>query len=288
MGTWRAPAAGVATIAALALDFEEWLEGWDRWTGSHGVRAEQRSVLVEGEPMCVFEDASAHGTPLLLLHSLDPLTSSVEMRRLFELFRHERPVVALDLPGFGLSSRDARAEAAPLLLSAVEAALEDTARRFRSNVHVVAARGSCHLAWAVAAADADRVSSLTLISPTPSAAPTPPPRVVPPRAPAPLSRLLAKVRDSERKVIAMDASLRSLDRARGYPLSMPAHLVHDGQALDPRWLGALGRLPAWEVTCMPAVSGHLHTSLACSMARAMRPFLAEIDEASRSPGRERP
>ena len=62
------------------------------------------------------------------------------------------------------SSRDAHAEAAPLLLSAVEAALEDTARRFRSNVHVVAARGSCHLAWAVAAADADRVSSLTLIT----------------------------------------------------------------------------------------------------------------------------
>jgi pimeloyl-ACP methyl ester carboxylesterase len=288
LGTWRAPAAGVATIAALALDFEEWLEGWDRWTGSLGGRAEQRSVLVDGDPMCLFEDASAHGTPLLLLHSLDPLTSSVEMRRLFELFRHERPVVAVDLPGFGLSSRDTQAEVAPLLLSAVEAALEDTARRFRSSVHVVAARGSCHLAWAVAAADAERVSSLTLISPTPSAAVAPAPRSATARSPAPLSRLLSKVRESERKAIATDASLRSLDRARGYPLSMPAHLIHDGQALDPRWLGALGRLPAWEVTCMPAVSGHLHTTLACSMARAMRPFLADIDEASRSAARQPP
>lgn len=281
-GTYRAPLRSVATIAALALDFEEWLEGWDRWTLSRGEQAEQRSLLVDGQPMCAFEDGTARGAPMLLLHSLDPLTSSVEMRRLFDVFRHERPVVAPDLPGFGQSSRDSKAEAAPLLLSAVEAALEETARRYRSSVHVVAARGSCHLAWAVAAADSDRVRSLTLICPTASAARSPAPSVIPAPPPS-LSRLLSKVRDSERKAaVEIDASLRALDRARGYPLSVPVHLVHDGQGLDPRWLGALGRLPAWEVTCMPVVAGLLHCSLAVSMARAMRPFLAERDEASRA------
>jgi hypothetical protein len=88
----------------------------------------------------------------------------------------------------------------------------------------------------------------------------------------------ARVREAWRPAAAkLDVSLGALDRARAEPLSMPAHLVHDGTALDPRWLGALGRLPAWEVTCMPSVEGMLHYEFACSTARAMRPFLADQD-----------
>ena len=45
------------------------------------------------------------GPPLLLVHSVNAAASSAEMRTLYEHYRHDHSVFALDLPGFGLSER---------------------------------------------------------------------------------------------------------------------------------------------------------------------------------------
>ena len=47
----------------------------------------------------------SEGTPLVLLHSINAAPSAMEMRPLFEHYRDKRPVMAPDLPGFGLSDR---------------------------------------------------------------------------------------------------------------------------------------------------------------------------------------
>jgi pimeloyl-ACP methyl ester carboxylesterase len=43
--------------------------------------------------------------PLVLIHSINAAASSYEMRPLFQHYRGQRPVYALDLPGFGFSAR---------------------------------------------------------------------------------------------------------------------------------------------------------------------------------------
>lgn len=67
--------------------------------------AEHRVIRTEAGNLFCYADTSAPGRPLLLVHSVNAAASSIEMRPLFELFRGKRPVYALDLPGFGFSSR---------------------------------------------------------------------------------------------------------------------------------------------------------------------------------------
>lgn len=53
--------------------------------------------------LALLEDGA--GPPLLLLHSVNAAASSYEVKPIFEALRARRRVFALDLPGFGLSSR---------------------------------------------------------------------------------------------------------------------------------------------------------------------------------------
>ena len=58
-------------------------------------------------------------TPLLLIHSVNAAGSAAEVAPLFEHYRATRPVYALDLPGFGFSSRAERAYTPRLMTDAV-------------------------------------------------------------------------------------------------------------------------------------------------------------------------
>lgn len=53
--------------------------------------------------LSLIEDGA--GPPLLLVHSINAAASSYEVKPIFEALRARRRVFALDLPGFGLSSR---------------------------------------------------------------------------------------------------------------------------------------------------------------------------------------
>jgi pimeloyl-ACP methyl ester carboxylesterase len=57
--------------------------------------------------------------PLLLVHSVNAVGSAAEVAPLFEHYRTTRAVYALDLPGFGLSSRTDRAYTPRLMTDAV-------------------------------------------------------------------------------------------------------------------------------------------------------------------------
>lgn len=60
--------------------------------------------------------------PLLLVHSMNASGSAAEMRPLFDHACRTRPVLAIDLPGFGLSERTDRAYTPRLMTDAVLAA----------------------------------------------------------------------------------------------------------------------------------------------------------------------
>lgn len=62
--------------------------------------------------------------PLLLVHSINAAASAAELAPLFEHYREQRPVYALELPGFGFSDRSARAYTPRLMTDALHAALD--------------------------------------------------------------------------------------------------------------------------------------------------------------------
>lgn len=110
--------------------------------------------------LAVYADRSGTGRPLLLLHSVNAAASSAEMRPLFGRFRGERPVFALDWPGFGLSARPDVRYTPELFARAARALLERT-----GEADVVALSLGSEFA-ARAALEGAGVRSLALISPS--------------------------------------------------------------------------------------------------------------------------
>lgn len=99
---------------------------------------------------------------MLLVHSVNAAASAYEMRPLYTRLQGERPVWALDLPGFGSSDRPDRAYTPQLMTGAVEAVLE----QIGTPAHVVGLSLGSEFAAAAAANRSDLVASLALISPT--------------------------------------------------------------------------------------------------------------------------
>jgi pimeloyl-ACP methyl ester carboxylesterase len=103
------------------------------------------------------------GRPLVLLHSINAAASAYEMRPLFLHYRNQRPVYALDLPGYGFSERANRAYAPRVFEDAI---VEFLATQVGEAADVVALSLSCEFAASAALARPDLFNSLSLISPT--------------------------------------------------------------------------------------------------------------------------
>ncbi|KGE03015.1 alpha/beta fold hydrolase [Pseudohaliea rubra] len=106
--------------------------------------------------------SGGNGTPILLLHSINAAPSAYEMKPLFEHYRGQRPVYALELPGFGQSERRDRRYDAQLFADAISSFVDEVIGRptdvvALSTTAEFAARGS--LATTA-------IRSLVLISPT--------------------------------------------------------------------------------------------------------------------------
>jgi pimeloyl-ACP methyl ester carboxylesterase len=74
-----------------------------------GVRGELQSALIG--TLSWYQQSppgNAGAVPLLLVHSINAAACAYEMKPLYEHYARTRPVYALDLPGFGLSSRERR------------------------------------------------------------------------------------------------------------------------------------------------------------------------------------
>ena len=110
-----------------------------------------------------YVDKESKGTPLVLLHSINAAPSAFEMKPFFEHFRSERPVYAVDLPGFGFSERSDRLYSPMLYQNAICDFLQDVVGK---PADVVALSLSSEFAARAAVHHPKLFRSLVMISPT--------------------------------------------------------------------------------------------------------------------------
>jgi pimeloyl-ACP methyl ester carboxylesterase len=125
--------------------------------------AEQFAVSLDGNvTLRGYQGEVSEGTPLVLLHSINAAPSAMEIRPLFEHYRDKRPVMAPDLPGFGLSDRPA------VSYSAVQYArwIAEWLKDFKSPPDVVVLSLTGEFVARAILEQGTRIRSLTLISPT--------------------------------------------------------------------------------------------------------------------------
>ncbi len=110
-----------------------------------------------------YADRSGEGVPLVLLHSINAAPSAFEVKPIFERFRGERPVFALELPGFGFSDRSDRLYSPQLFQYAVSDFLKEVVSE---PADVVALSLSCEFAALAAEHSPNSFRSIVMISPT--------------------------------------------------------------------------------------------------------------------------
>lgn len=113
--------------------------------------------------MTYYSDTRGKGVPLVLLHSINAAPSAFETKPIFEYFRGERPVYALELPGFGFSERSDRVYNPMLYQIAISEFLEEVVG---VQADVVALSLSCEFAGLSANRKPSLIRSLVMISPT--------------------------------------------------------------------------------------------------------------------------
>lgn len=110
-----------------------------------------------------YADRSTAGRPLVLIHSINAAASAYEMSPLFNYFRAQRPVYALDLPGFGFSERSQRTYSPQIYTQAV---LDFVMSEVGEAVDVVALSLGSEFVAHAAQQQPNWFHSLALISPT--------------------------------------------------------------------------------------------------------------------------
>ncbi|MCK2052919.1 alpha/beta fold hydrolase [Methylobacterium sp. 37f] len=109
----------------------------------------------------------AEGVPLLLIHSVNAAANAYEVRPLYRHYAKERPVYALDLPGFGFSERSDRIYTPELMTQAIHAMAAEIRRRHPGTaIDAVALSLSAEFLARAALERPDDYRSLGLISPT--------------------------------------------------------------------------------------------------------------------------
>ena len=111
--------------------------------------------------------AGGSGPPVLLVHSVNALASTAEIRPLFEALRQDHSVYALDLPGYGLSERLPRAYSVADMCGAVLQVAQWVAQRHPGQpLQAVGVSLSCEFVARVARQKPDLFAALALVSPT--------------------------------------------------------------------------------------------------------------------------
>lgn len=106
-------------------------------------------------------------TPLVLVHSVNAAASAAEIRPLFERFRGTRPVLAVELPGFGMSERGALEYTPQAMADAIVRAVHHLHKKgFQRPVDLMAVSLSSEFAALAALARPDLFRTLALVSPT--------------------------------------------------------------------------------------------------------------------------
>jgi pimeloyl-ACP methyl ester carboxylesterase len=105
--------------------------------------------------------------PLLLIHSINAAASAAEVEPLFTHYRQQRPVYAIELPGFGFSDRSDRSYTPRLMTDALHAALAIIQSENGSKVaDVLAVSLSTEFAARAKYEAPNSIRRLALVSPT--------------------------------------------------------------------------------------------------------------------------
>ena len=143
----------------------------DAYLLPHALAGERNEVTPEGVGrVSWYQDApvaTAGGRPLLLIHSVNAAASAYEVKTLYDHYRRERPVYAIDLPGYGFSDRADRQYTPRLMCDAISAVV-DCIRRAHPGVSVdaLALSLSCEFLSRVATERTDAIATVALVSPT--------------------------------------------------------------------------------------------------------------------------
>jgi pimeloyl-ACP methyl ester carboxylesterase len=113
-----------------------------------------------------YEAFGGRGTPLVLVHGLGIGASSAQLRPVFDAFRNERPVIAVDLPGFGGSQRVVSRIDRAVYHDVLADFFTKLVRQYGEPVDVVALSNGAELAAAATLRNEELVRSLVLIAPT--------------------------------------------------------------------------------------------------------------------------
>lgn len=136
----------------------------------HAVSGSRREFDADGVRVSYYTAGPAAGstkTPLVLIHSVNAAAAAHEVRPLYEHYRHDRPVYAVDLPGYGFSDRGNRFYTPRLMTDAVHALLA----RIRADhgdtpVDAIALSLSCEFVARAATERPPHFRSLTFVAPT--------------------------------------------------------------------------------------------------------------------------
>ena len=151
-------AAGWLAYSRLAIDHSVALP--------KALAAEHTHLPSTAGKLGYYHDPSGSERTLVLIHGLHSAASAYDMRPLFEHFRGTRPVYALDLPGFGTSSRrppGSKKFTPALYRNAIVRFLEATQS---APVDIIALSQSCEFSTMAAGLRPQAVHSLALLSPT--------------------------------------------------------------------------------------------------------------------------
>jgi pimeloyl-ACP methyl ester carboxylesterase len=151
-----AVAGGWILYSKLAIDHDVPLQD--------AIPAEREAFLSKtAGRLSYYVDRQVSGRPLVLIHSVNAAASAYEMRPLFEHYRSQRPVFALDLPGYGFSERSSRVYAPQVFESAI---LDLLTTQVGEPADVIALSLGCEFVARAALAQPERFHSLALISPS--------------------------------------------------------------------------------------------------------------------------
>jgi pimeloyl-ACP methyl ester carboxylesterase len=111
--------------------------------------------------------ADERAPPLLLIHSVNAAGSAYDVRPLYERYSAERPVYALDLPGFGFSERSDREYTPRLMTDAIHAMVAQIKRIHGATaVDALALSLSSEFLARAAVERPEAFHSIAIVSPT--------------------------------------------------------------------------------------------------------------------------
>ncbi|MES1941085.1 alpha/beta hydrolase fold protein [Salinisphaera sp. T5B8] len=108
----------------------------------------------------------AGGVPLVLVHSINAAASAYEVKPVYDRYRGRRPVAAIDLPGYGFSTRAAIRYTPGVMTDAIHAWIEQIAADTGADqVDAMACSVACQYLARAAQQRPGRYRSIALVSP---------------------------------------------------------------------------------------------------------------------------